>query len=47
MIAFDAEPGLRQVRAPSLALGGSADPYYSEDLFRRIAAMELFLSVHP
>ena len=38
MIAFDAEPELGQVRAPTLVLGGSADPYYSEDLFRRTAA---------
>jgi pimeloyl-ACP methyl ester carboxylesterase len=38
MIAFDAELGLGQVQAPTLVLGGSADPYYSEDLFRRTAA---------
>lgn len=38
MIAFDAEPGLSRVRAPALVLGGSADPYFSEDLFRRTAA---------
>jgi pimeloyl-ACP methyl ester carboxylesterase len=38
MIAFDAGPELRQVRAPALVMGGSADPYYSEDLFRRTAA---------
>jgi pimeloyl-ACP methyl ester carboxylesterase len=38
MLAFDAEPGLCQVQAPALVLGGTADPYYSEDLFRRTAA---------
>jgi pimeloyl-ACP methyl ester carboxylesterase len=38
MVAFDAEPELRQVRAPALVMGGSADPYYSEELFRRTAA---------
>jgi pimeloyl-ACP methyl ester carboxylesterase len=37
-IAFDAGPELRRVRAPALVMGGSADPYYSEDLFRRTAA---------
>ena len=37
-VAFDAEPNLPQVRAPTLVIGGSADPYYSEDLFRRTAA---------
>jgi pimeloyl-ACP methyl ester carboxylesterase len=37
-IAFDAEPELHRVRAPTLVIGGSADPYYSEDLFRRTAA---------
>lgn len=36
--AFDAEPGLSRVRAPTLVLGGIADPFYSEDLFRRTAA---------
>lgn len=36
--AYDAEPRLNQVRAPSLVLGGTADPYYSEDLFRLTAA---------
>jgi pimeloyl-ACP methyl ester carboxylesterase len=36
-VAFDAEPNLPQVRAPTLVIGGSADPYYSEDLFRRTA----------
>jgi pimeloyl-ACP methyl ester carboxylesterase len=38
MLAFDAEPGLCQVQAPALVLGGTADPYYSEDLFRRTTA---------
>jgi pimeloyl-ACP methyl ester carboxylesterase len=36
--AFDAEAELGRVRAPTLVMGGSADPYYSEDLFRRTAA---------
>ncbi|HWM74503.1 MAG TPA: alpha/beta hydrolase [Nocardioides sp.] len=36
--AFDAEPELGRVRAPTLVLGGTADPFYSEDLFRRTAA---------
>jgi pimeloyl-ACP methyl ester carboxylesterase len=36
--AFDAEPELHRVRAPALVLGGSADPYYSEELFRLTAA---------
>jgi pimeloyl-ACP methyl ester carboxylesterase len=36
--AFDAEPGLHRVQAPTLVVGGSADPFYSEDLFRRTAA---------
>jgi pimeloyl-ACP methyl ester carboxylesterase len=35
---FDAEPDLERVQAPSLVLGGTADPFYSEDLFRRTAA---------
>jgi hypothetical protein len=26
------------VRAPTLVMGGSADPYYSEELFRLTAA---------
>jgi pimeloyl-ACP methyl ester carboxylesterase len=38
VVAFDAEPELRRVRAPTLVIGGSADPYYSQDLFRRTAA---------
>jgi pimeloyl-ACP methyl ester carboxylesterase len=37
-VAFDAEPDLPSVRAPVLVEGGSADPYYGEDLFRRTAA---------
>jgi pimeloyl-ACP methyl ester carboxylesterase len=36
--AFDAGPGLHRVQAPTLVVGGSADPFYSEDLFRRTAA---------
>jgi pimeloyl-ACP methyl ester carboxylesterase len=35
---FDVEPGLHRISAPTLVLGGSADPFYSEDLFRRTAA---------
>ena len=38
MRACDAEPGLHRVRAPSLVMGGSADPYYTESLFRLTAA---------
>jgi pimeloyl-ACP methyl ester carboxylesterase len=38
VVAFDAEAELGLVRAPTLVMGGSADPYYSEDLFRRTAA---------
>ena len=38
VVAFDAEHELRRVRAPTLVLGGSTDPYYSPDLFRRTAA---------
>lgn len=36
--SFDAEPELARVQAPTLVLGGTADRYYSEDLFRRTAA---------
>jgi pimeloyl-ACP methyl ester carboxylesterase len=36
--SFDAEPDLTRVQAPTLVLGGTADPFYSEDLFRRTAA---------
>jgi pimeloyl-ACP methyl ester carboxylesterase len=35
--AFDAEPNLHRVQAPTLVLGGSADAFYSEELFRRTA----------
>jgi pimeloyl-ACP methyl ester carboxylesterase len=35
--AFDVEPVLDRVQAPTLVLGGSADVFYSEDLFRRTA----------
>ena len=34
---FDAEPDLHRVQATTLVLGGTADPFYSEDLFRRTA----------
>ena len=36
--AFDAEPDLHRVQAPTLVLGGTADRFYTEDLFRRTAA---------
>src|SRR5689334_3084740 len=36
--AFDAEPDLHRVQAPTLVLGGSADQFTSEDIFRRTAA---------
>jgi pimeloyl-ACP methyl ester carboxylesterase len=36
--AFDAEPDLARVHAPTLVLGGALDPFYSEDLFRRTSA---------
>lgn len=36
--AFDAEPALPRIQAPTLVLGGGADAFYSEDLFRRTAA---------
>jgi pimeloyl-ACP methyl ester carboxylesterase len=35
---FDAEPHLDRVTAPTLVVGGEADPFYSSDLFRRTAA---------
>lgn len=35
--AFDAEPRLAGVLAPTLVLGGTADAFYSTDLFRRTA----------
>jgi pimeloyl-ACP methyl ester carboxylesterase len=35
--SFDAEPWLGRVQAPTLVLGGSADSFYSTDLFRRTA----------
>jgi pimeloyl-ACP methyl ester carboxylesterase len=35
--SFDAEPELSRIQAPTLVLGGTADPFYSEDLFRRTA----------
>ena len=37
-VAFDAGPELHRVLAPTLVIGGSTDPYYSKDLFRRTAA---------
>lgn len=36
--SFDAEADLTRVQAPTLVLGGRADTFYSEDLFRRTAA---------
>jgi pimeloyl-ACP methyl ester carboxylesterase len=36
--SFDVEAELGRVQAPTLVLGGTADPFYSEDLFRRTAA---------
>ncbi len=35
--SFDVEPELPRVQAPTLVLGGTADPFYSADLFRRTA----------
>lgn len=35
--SFDAEPALGRVQAPTLVLGGSADRFYSTDLFWRTA----------
>jgi pimeloyl-ACP methyl ester carboxylesterase len=35
---FDAEPHLGRVTAPTLVVGGEADPFYSPDLFHRTAA---------
>ena len=35
--SFDAGPELSRVQAPTLVLGGTADPFYSEDLFRHTA----------
>ena len=35
--AFDVEAALGRVQAATLVLGGGADPFYSEDLFRRTA----------
>lgn len=35
---FDAEPALDRVSAPTLVVGGEADPFCSTDLFRRTAA---------
>ena len=35
--AFDVEGRLPDVTAPTLVIGGSRDPFYSEDLFRRTA----------
>ena len=35
--SFDVEPELSRVQAPTLVLGGTADPFYSDDLFRRTA----------
>jgi pimeloyl-ACP methyl ester carboxylesterase len=35
--AFDVEADLARVQAPTLVLGGSADPFYPPELFRRTA----------
>jgi pimeloyl-ACP methyl ester carboxylesterase len=35
--SFNAEPSLSRVQAPTLVLGGTADVFYSTDLFRRTA----------
>jgi pimeloyl-ACP methyl ester carboxylesterase len=35
--SFDVEPELSRVQAATLVLGGTADPFYSADLFRRTA----------
>ena len=35
--SFDVEHELSRVQAPTLVLGGAADPFYSEELFRRTA----------
>jgi pimeloyl-ACP methyl ester carboxylesterase len=35
--SFDAEPDLGRVTAPTLVIGGGADPYYSPELVRRTA----------
>ena len=37
-VSFDAEPGLNRVQASTLVLGGTADVFYSADLFRQTAA---------
>ncbi|KAA1418131.1 alpha/beta fold hydrolase [Mumia zhuanghuii] len=34
---FDAEPHLGRIQAPTLVIGGTSDPFYSEDLFRLTA----------
>ena len=36
--AFDAEPDLGRITAPTLVIGGADDPFYSVDLFERTAA---------
>ena len=36
--SFDVEAGLGRLTAPALVLGGGADAFYSEELFRRTAA---------
>jgi pimeloyl-ACP methyl ester carboxylesterase len=35
---FDADPDLNRVSAPTLVVGGGADPFYSTDLLHRTAA---------
>jgi pimeloyl-ACP methyl ester carboxylesterase len=34
---FDVEADLARIDAPTLVIGGTADAFYSEDLFRRTA----------
>jgi pimeloyl-ACP methyl ester carboxylesterase len=36
--AFDAEPDLGRITAPTLVIGGADDPFYSVELFERTAA---------
>jgi pimeloyl-ACP methyl ester carboxylesterase len=36
--AFDVEPELHRVTAPTLVVGGAKDAFYSEEMFRRTAA---------
>jgi pimeloyl-ACP methyl ester carboxylesterase len=47
--AFDVEPDLARVTAPTLVIGGDRDGYYSVDLFRRTArgVAEGTLRIYP